>query len=208
MSDPEHPENADWPVRELTDPTEMRALAHPLRLRLLDLLHFRGPLTATECGAALGESPSNCSFHLRTLAKYGYVAEAGGGTGRQRPWRAEPQGNRFATGPGAPAETRVAADELARAHTDRNIARIYEYLAHADDYGPEWSDAALVSDFASYMTPDELAEVGQQLMDLLMPYMERLRDPGKRPAGSQPVAFFLTGVPTEPGGRDPGGDGA
>ena len=35
----------------------------------------------------LGESPANCAFHLRTLAKYGFVEEAGGGRGRERPWR-------------------------------------------------------------------------------------------------------------------------
>lgn len=207
---PEPPDTTaeGWPIRDLTDPTVMRALAHPLRLRLIDLLQFRGPLTATECGDALDESPANCSFHLRTLAKYGYVEEAPGGTGRRRPWRAVPQGNRFATGPGAPRQTRPAADELARVHAEQNIARFYDYIEHADDYGPEWSDAALVSDFASYLTPAELDDVGQQLIDVLLPYMERLRDPSKRPSGSRPVAFFLTGVPTEPGRRQPTSDDA
>ena len=62
----------------------MRALAHPLRIELIEQLTFRGPLTATQCAALVGESPSSCSFHLRMLAKYGFVEEAAGGTGRQR----------------------------------------------------------------------------------------------------------------------------
>ena len=54
----------------------MRALAHPVRVALLELLGRDGPMTATQAGEALGESPANASFHLRTLAKYGFVEEA------------------------------------------------------------------------------------------------------------------------------------
>src|ERR671939_1979408 len=65
----------------------MRALAHPTRLALLDHLHAAGQATATECAAAVGDSPSSCSYHLRALAKWGFVEEAEGGVGRERPWR-------------------------------------------------------------------------------------------------------------------------
>ena len=66
----------DLPVRDIADARSMRALAHPLRLRLLEYLALRGPLTATQCAELVGESPASCSFHLRQLAKYGFV-EAG-----------------------------------------------------------------------------------------------------------------------------------
>src|SRR2546430_594232 len=72
---------------DLTDPKAMRALAHPLRWALLEALGHAGTLTATQASEMLGESPANCAFHLRTLAKYGFVEEAGGGKGRERPWR-------------------------------------------------------------------------------------------------------------------------
>src|SRR5919108_2121595 len=72
---------------ELTDPRALRALAHPIRLALLGALRREGPLTATQAGALVGESAASCSFHLRQLAKYGLVEEAGGGRGRERPWR-------------------------------------------------------------------------------------------------------------------------
>ena len=71
----------------LTDPKAIRALAHPVRWALLEALGQAGTLTATQASEMLGESPANCAFHLRTLAKYGFVEEAGGGRGRERPWR-------------------------------------------------------------------------------------------------------------------------
>ena len=73
---------------ELTDPRALRALAHPVRLTLVSLLRREGPLTATQAGERIGESATTCSFHLRQLARYGLVEEAGGGRGRERPWRA------------------------------------------------------------------------------------------------------------------------
>ena len=62
--------------RQLTDPKAMRAMAHPVRLALMEEINDAGTLTATEAAERVGESPSNCSFHLRQLAKYGFVEEA------------------------------------------------------------------------------------------------------------------------------------
>ncbi len=70
------------PVRRMRDANMLRALAHPARIRLLEELALAGPMTATELAARVGESAANCSWHLRQLAKYGYVEEAGGGAGR------------------------------------------------------------------------------------------------------------------------------
>ena len=75
-------------VTKLTDPRALRAMAHPIRLSLIGLLRREGPLTATHAGELIGESSASCSFHLRQLAKYGLVEEAGGGKGRERPWKA------------------------------------------------------------------------------------------------------------------------
>jgi len=80
------------PLRYLRRPEHLRALAHPRRMELIDLLIAQGPLTATECAARLGDSPGGCSYHLRQLARYGFVEEAPGGRGRQRPWRYVPDG--------------------------------------------------------------------------------------------------------------------
>ena len=73
--------------RKLTDPRAMRAVAHPVRIALLEVLGTEGPLTATQAGELIGESPTTCSFHLRQLAKYGFIEEVAGVAGRKRPWR-------------------------------------------------------------------------------------------------------------------------
>ena len=73
---------------ELRDPRALRALAHPIRIRLLGLLRREGPLTATEAGRRIDESSGSASYHLRQLARFGLVEDAAGGHGRERPWRA------------------------------------------------------------------------------------------------------------------------
>src|SRR3989442_5714240 len=77
---------------ELTDPKVMRALAHPARTAILNLLQEQGSATATECAEAVGESPSACSYHLRQLAAYGFVEQVPSEDGRERRWRAALQG--------------------------------------------------------------------------------------------------------------------
>jgi DNA-binding transcriptional ArsR family regulator len=65
----------------------LRALAHPLRLRLLELAAETGSITTTTASARTGESSANCSFHLRLLAKHGFLDRLDGRDRRERPWR-------------------------------------------------------------------------------------------------------------------------
>src|SRR4030095_6750399 len=62
-------------------------MAHPLRVALLYQLNALGSRTASQCAQALGETPANCSYHLRHLARGGLVPREGSATGRERPWR-------------------------------------------------------------------------------------------------------------------------
>ena len=72
-------------LRQLRDPRVLRAMAHPFRLTLLELVERRGTLTSAEASALTGESTASCSFHLRQLAKYGFIEE-----GSSLPKRAQP----------------------------------------------------------------------------------------------------------------------
>src|SRR6478752_6904177 len=74
--------------RRLEDPEAIEALSHPVRLNLLGYLMSEGPATASACARAVGDSPSNCSYHLRVLAKHGLVEPVDSGDARERPWRA------------------------------------------------------------------------------------------------------------------------
>lgn len=69
------------------DARTLRALAHPLRLRLLAVAASEGTITTTSASERTGESSGNCSFHLRLLAKYGFLESARGRDQRERPWR-------------------------------------------------------------------------------------------------------------------------
>src|SRR5687767_2926142 len=95
-------------------PTEaLHALAHPLRVRMYDELSSRGPATASELARRFGESTGATSYHLRQLARHGFIEEdPTRGTLRERYWRAKPGKSRFATHHvmrSAPAATREAA---------------------------------------------------------------------------------------------------
>src|SRR6476659_2249670 len=110
MSDP--PDGNDRELR-FADARAMRALAHPARVAILDYLFKHGPATATQCAEIAGESPSDCSFHLRTLAKWGFV-EALPARGRNRPWRAGARHIRWAGGALADPEQSSASVMLLR----------------------------------------------------------------------------------------------
>src|SRR6478735_5051261 len=116
------------PMRRIEGARTMRALAHPLRLRLLELVTLRGPLTATQCSALVGESPSSCSFHLRQLAKYGYVEEAEGGAGRNRPWQATSEGHRWEPSEQSSVAERAAAEVLSAQFREHSAQLYRDYL--------------------------------------------------------------------------------
>jgi DNA-binding transcriptional ArsR family regulator len=186
------------PLRELTDPTTMRALAHPIRLRLLEVLAHEGELTATEAGERIGESPASCSFHLRQLAKYGFVEEAPRTGGRRRPWRAKGVGMRF-TDMHEDRETAQAAGALARVLRDRNLARAQRGLDARAYEPPEWRRALGESEFTLYVTPDELRALDDEVTAVLRRHQDRLANPALRPEGAQPIQVLLMAYRYHPG---------
>jgi DNA-binding transcriptional ArsR family regulator len=171
---------------ELTDPRALRALAHPTRLELVGLLRQEGPLTATQAGERIGESPSSCSFHLRQLAKWGLVEEAGGGRGRERPWQATARYTSWS------ASHSEAATALSTIIVERYYADLFGWLERMPDEAPEWREAHQLGDVVVHLTPDELREVGRRIWDLLTAF-----DPERRPAGSRPVRLFYAGFPRD-----------
>src|ERR1700753_3632323 len=124
---------SDEPLRRITDAMTLRALAHPVRIALIEELSLGGAMTATEVGERIGESPTTCSFHLRQLAKYGYVEEAGGGKGRARPWRMVSIGMSLGTTEGD-AESEIAHEALGQLIRDRIVARYRKWLGSKASY--------------------------------------------------------------------------
>src|SRR5215471_783061 len=101
--------------RRITEPDALEALAHPVRLDIINYLMASGPATASTCARAVGDTPSNCSYHLRTLAKFGLVGEVPSADGRERPWRALVTGfDTDTSGPLSPQAARAAAVAVRR----------------------------------------------------------------------------------------------
>jgi DNA-binding transcriptional ArsR family regulator len=186
-----------FPSRELTDPRSLRAMAHPTRLDLLELVAREGELTATEAGAVLGLSPANCSFHLRQLAKYGFVEEAPGASGRSRPWRAVDLSHQWSESSGSPAADQ-AAQTLSQIVWERVTLRLAEWLARQDEEPDEWRNSAFGASSILYLTPDELKQLGGRVQELVLPLVGRLADRSTRPPGSRAVSFIAAGHPIEP----------
>ena len=151
----------------------MRALAHPTRLALLDHLHAVGQATATECGDAVGDSPSSCSYHLRALAKWGFVEEADGGVGRERPWRPTAARIEFDSDG---LESAVLRDALVA----RQQQRIRDALRREHEVPPRWRRAAQTSSASLDVTPLELEELGERFEALLDEYRGRGERRGTR----------------------------
>jgi len=196
-SKPNHEPTDLPPLRRLDDARTLRALAHPVRIAIVEELSLGGPLTATEVGERIGETPTTCSFHLRQLAKYGYVEEAGGGKGRARPWRMTSIGYQVASTHDNP-ETQVAANALVRLVRERQLDRYREWRETQSTYPREWRDAAGDSEFVFFLTARELKELNDELVAMLRPrFLERLTDPSQRPPGSVPVEMLIFSYPME-----------
>jgi predicted ArsR family transcriptional regulator len=180
--------------RDITDPRALRAIAHPLRLRILEAIAFSGPATATEVAELVGESPANCSWHLRQLAKYGFLVEAGGGTGRQRPWRLVTDGHQWGDGEESPELAR-AGDAAADVLLEHEYRALRDWMRTRRREPAAWREAGFWNQSMGWATADELVELQDELRRLFMRYQSRLDDPASRPAGSRPIRLIGWAVP-------------
>lgn len=190
-SEPGSPEN---PL-EISDPRALRALAHPARLSILQHLVLDGPATATECAAVAGLSPSACSYHLRALARYGFVDEdpSGGLDRRHRPWRARVVAITVGSDPSRPEAVRTASRLLAESVRARFDEVRADYLDRESQYPGEWQRAAGSSQVVLHVTPAELEAATAKVQQVLSEY-RRLR-PEDRPAGARRVHVMLDFTP-------------
>jgi Helix-turn-helix domain len=190
-------------VTRLTDPRALRAYAHPVRMKLVGLLRTEGPLTATRAGELLGESSGTCSFHLRQLAKYGLVEEAGGGTGREKPWRATTTSTDWdATGDGTP-EGAAATGLLSSFVAEQYFEQLARWLEASPGEPEEWRQAAMLGDRILYVTPAELEELNGRVREVLDEYFERLVRPELRPPGARQVSWLSIAFPNDFRARRP-----
>lgn len=175
--------------RSVTDARTLRALAHPLRLAILNHLMAFGAQTASACAEAVGSTASNCSYHLRSLARYGFVEPLPSTDGRERPWRSAATGFEFRilddSDPAATAVERL----ITEAQIDEGARLQKKALALQAQIPVEWRDAASGASYALRMTPAELSELSEKLDALIRPYIGLTR--ADSPEGSEVVYLQL-----------------
>ena len=182
-----------WHV-EISDPRAIRALAHPLRLDLLELLGAGGPATAAQCGRVLGVSQASCSFHLRQLAKYGFVQDAGPGRDRrERQWRITNRRLSVRSGTGGDV---AVWQEIGKLVVQREMQAILEYSQRPDGTDPEWQHKAGIVTGMAVLTPDDAAAVKEKWIALLAPYVATAEAEGTQlQPGQRHVRYFMAATP-------------
>lgn len=191
----EQPPAAPAPV-ELSDLAALKALAQPRRQRMLQHLTLHGPATSATLARDLGLNTGSTSYHLRELARYGFVEETDGepgvtaGHGRERWWRAVPGDRRFPPRSRQSAEMRHVMDELNH-HAYAADLELFEQLQRdCAETGP-WADAFPYSRGTIRLTLPELRAFFEEYIALLNRYKRPDADtpPGARTVLTRFLAF-------------------
>jgi DNA-binding transcriptional ArsR family regulator len=195
--------------RELRDPRALRALAHPVRLSLLEQLLTHGPSTATELAERLQqESPANCSWHLRQLARHGFIEEAGKGPGRQRRWRLIPQQATVDPAAKDSPELLRAEDAVDEVVLEREVAALRRWRSERRREPAQWREGSFALHSLGWLTASEMAALQADLAATIARHPihspDRL-DAASRPEGARPVRLTAWLIPAENASPGDGG---
>ncbi|HLS26939.1 MAG TPA: helix-turn-helix domain-containing protein [Beutenbergiaceae bacterium] len=174
-----------------TDPAVMRALAHPLRIDILEIMDEVGEATASEIAERLGQTVANCSFHLRILAAGGFIERAEP-RGREKPWRVLHHSRDMRPDREDPLSIAESA-ELGSMYVQREAARMVSFLQNSLSYAhnSEWIPAVMINTSTFWATAEEMEELAEDL-SALMDRFEGRRDPANRPEGARKGRMFAT----------------
>jgi DNA-binding transcriptional ArsR family regulator len=189
------------------DPSQLKALAHPVRLKMLEMLRLDGPATSTTVAARLGMNTGTVSYHLRQLARHGFIEDHPGlGTRRDRWWRASHESTSI---PSTAAIT--ACEDDVRAQQAYNhavvltqVARLQESLLERTELPRRWAAVTDDSDWTLWLTPRQVRDLLEKVHEVLRGAAEAApREKGDAPNGSAQYSINLHGFP-RPGRLVPG----
>jgi DNA-binding transcriptional ArsR family regulator len=169
----------------------MRALAHPVRLRLLASLVTDGPASVKALARKVNESTASVSYHLSQLARFELVKADGARVGRERPWRAVHRG--IAWDMDGDVETNAAASHLRDVYVRERIRVIDDFVSGERSLPARWRKAAFFLDDVIYLTPEELDKLNQRIKIELRKY--RRPNAQARPADARQVTLFMYALP-------------
>ncbi|MBA3620421.1 MAG: helix-turn-helix transcriptional regulator [Acidothermales bacterium] len=180
--------------KHVEDLATLRAYAHPLRWRLLAALRVYGPATASELGRRFGETSGATSYHLRQLARFGFITEdEDQPSRRERRWRAAHEATTWSTADFLDdPEARAAVDVIKRDFLRYHTEAVQGWYAEQAQWPREWVDAAVSTDLYFRLRPADLAELNRELREVLERYRDR---PADDPQAAR-VLLFLEAFPT------------
>ena len=184
----------------ILDLESLKGLAHPLRAQIVDALSTYGSATASGLAERLGESSGATSYHLRQLAKHGFVREVvGKGVGRERWWERSPGGITLASKEFQDsAAGKQAASMVANEWGSSRESKLRDFMRHGLNTLPdEWIDASLISLTNVFITAEQLGEFTRRYLEMATRFAEEHR--GKEIPGSRPVHLQFHGFPVVDG---------
>lgn len=184
-----------------SDPKALRALAHPVRWRLIDVLTSEGTATVTRCAEVLGESTATCSYHLGILGKYGYIERVAVQQGRDKPWQLVSQDLGLSSS-GLDPEGAEASRAAAAAFLDYEFARLKESVRRSDREPPQWQPATKITGATAWVTASELPDIAAEVQTVLDKFERRGKEPADRPPGARAVRLFAAIALAPPSSHD------
>lgn len=173
---------------EITDSETMRALAHPVRLAVLERLQRHGPTTSAQLASEVGTTPAAAGRHVRRLAALELVAPADPTEGaRGRRWKAVATGIRFE--PSDDAESQAAYRALGNVMFLRADELPRRWMAEAEPrLEPEWRKVSGFVNVRMKLTPEEAEALDARMEELLIPFVTR--DVSGVPEGARDVRLL------------------
>lgn len=189
-------EKTPRPQDRQLDMESLKALAHPLRVQIIDVLSTYGAFTASGLAERLGESSGATSYHLRQLERHGFVREVEGkGTGRERWWERMPGAINLNTTDLDDTPASRAATRTVMRQWERNRSAVFnDFQDRGWDVLPtDWMAATTVSTVNLRLTPEQLKEITAQWDVFIEPFLDKYR--GQNPPGSRPVQIHFNAFP-------------
>lgn len=160
------------------DAGALKALAHPLRVRIFDILSQYGPQTASSLAEQLGESSGATSYHLRALAGHQLIREVEGrGTARERWWE-RPRGTiTISTPESVRTPSGLAASQIVVTETYRQRhEQLMRYLSQSWSSDDALEQPAELSTANTRLTREQFDHVKDRLAEIITEAVELYRD--------------------------------
>lgn len=186
--------------RRVTELDTLKALAHPLRLRLYRALYQARTATASQLADQVDEAVSLVSYHLRKLAAHGVIEEADrqSADGRERWWQVALSSFSVRDQDFRDAPERAATYSAFTRLAFREHVELYErYLDEQSAWEEKWRSAAFSSRYLARLTADELRQASEELGEVLKKWQEHA-DAAPDTEGRENVVLSLYGFPTRP----------